>query len=158
LLDAGSCSASIQAGLQVFLLLVALLSVPVLLLGKPLYLYWIHKGGGQRLGLYRVSVPAFPFPPVFVVSVTNVNTSVLLCTRVTNVALSLSLSLSLFPTLSVSLSPQGYERVRRGSEEELSLMRTHDMEEGGDHGDLSTSRETQTEEVRTNTVTLIEFT
>uniref|UniRef100_A0A671LXR7 V-type proton ATPase subunit a n=1 Tax=Sinocyclocheilus anshuiensis TaxID=1608454 RepID=A0A671LXR7_9TELE len=33
-----------QAGFQVFLLIVAVLSVPVLLLGKPLYLYWQHKG------------------------------------------------------------------------------------------------------------------
>uniref|UniRef100_A0A8C1NAH7 V-type proton ATPase subunit a n=1 Tax=Cyprinus carpio TaxID=7962 RepID=A0A8C1NAH7_CYPCA len=33
-----------QSGFQVFLVLVAVLSVPVLLLGKPLYLYWQHKG------------------------------------------------------------------------------------------------------------------
>ncbi|XP_051960048.1 V-type proton ATPase 116 kDa subunit a 2-like isoform X2 [Xyrauchen texanus] len=65
-----------QAGLQVFLLIVALFSVPVLLLGKPLYLYWLHKGR-NRLGMYR-----------------------------------------------------GYQRVRRSSEEELSLLHTHDMEEG----------------------------
>uniref|UniRef100_A0A673XDB3 V-type proton ATPase subunit a n=1 Tax=Salmo trutta TaxID=8032 RepID=A0A673XDB3_SALTR len=31
-----------QTGLQVFLVVVALLSVPVLLLGKPVYLYWLH--------------------------------------------------------------------------------------------------------------------
>uniref|UniRef100_A0A674B6T8 V-type proton ATPase subunit a n=1 Tax=Salmo trutta TaxID=8032 RepID=A0A674B6T8_SALTR len=41
---------------------------------------------------------------------------------------------------------QGYERVRRHSEEELSLMRAHDMEEGSVHNDLSTSREQQKEE------------
>lgn len=41
-----------QTGLQVFLLVVALLSVPVLLFGKPLYLYWLHNGG-RRLGMYR---------------------------------------------------------------------------------------------------------
>uniref|UniRef100_A0A673XC06 V-type proton ATPase subunit a n=1 Tax=Salmo trutta TaxID=8032 RepID=A0A673XC06_SALTR len=29
----------------VFLVVVALLSVPVLLLGKPVYLYWLHRGG-----------------------------------------------------------------------------------------------------------------
>uniref|UniRef100_A0A673XEX0 V-type proton ATPase subunit a n=1 Tax=Salmo trutta TaxID=8032 RepID=A0A673XEX0_SALTR len=34
-----------QTGLQVFLVVVALLSVPVLLLGKPVYLYWLHRGG-----------------------------------------------------------------------------------------------------------------
>uniref|UniRef100_A0A8C9TH10 V-type proton ATPase subunit a n=1 Tax=Scleropages formosus TaxID=113540 RepID=A0A8C9TH10_SCLFO len=42
-----------QMGLQVFLLVVAFLSVPVLLLGKPLYLYWLHQGG-KSLGAYRV--------------------------------------------------------------------------------------------------------
>nr|UQS87550.1 ATPase H+ transporting V0 subunit a2b [Rhamdia quelen] len=65
-----------QKGLQVFLLLVALLSVPVLLFGKPLYLYWLHKGR-NHLRMYR-----------------------------------------------------GYERVRRSSDEEISLMRAHDLEEG----------------------------
>uniref|UniRef100_A0A7N6ALM3 V-type proton ATPase subunit a n=1 Tax=Anabas testudineus TaxID=64144 RepID=A0A7N6ALM3_ANATE len=42
-----------QAGLQIFLVIVAVLSVPVLLLGKPVYLYWL-KNGNQRLGMYRV--------------------------------------------------------------------------------------------------------
>uniref|UniRef100_A0A6Q2XNV2 V-type proton ATPase subunit a n=1 Tax=Esox lucius TaxID=8010 RepID=A0A6Q2XNV2_ESOLU len=69
-----------QVGLQVFLVVVALLSVPVLLLGKPVYLYWLHNGGASRMGMYR-----------------------------------------------------GYERVRRHSEEEISLMRANDMEEGSDH-------------------------
>ncbi|XP_073685438.1 V-type proton ATPase 116 kDa subunit a 2 isoform X2 [Garra rufa] len=41
-----------QMGLQVFLLVVALLSVPVLLFGKPLYLYWLHHGG-KSLGVHR---------------------------------------------------------------------------------------------------------
>ncbi|XP_076876557.1 V-type proton ATPase 116 kDa subunit a 2 isoform X2 [Brachyhypopomus gauderio] len=41
-----------QAGLQVFLVAVALLCVPVLLLGKPLYLYWLHHGG-KSLGVHR---------------------------------------------------------------------------------------------------------
>ncbi|KAM6965475.1 V-type proton ATPase 116 kDa subunit a [Aplochiton taeniatus] len=81
-----------QAGLQMFLVVIALLSVPVLLLGKPLYLYWLHNGR-NRLGMYR-----------------------------------------------------GYERVRRSSEEEMSLMRAEDMEEGSSHSDLSTSREHQKEE------------
>uniref|UniRef100_A0A6Q2WRH9 V-type proton ATPase subunit a n=1 Tax=Esox lucius TaxID=8010 RepID=A0A6Q2WRH9_ESOLU len=75
-----------QVGLQVFLVVVALLSVPVLLLGKPVYLYWLHNGGASRMGMYR-----------------------------------------------------GYERVRRHSEEEISLMRANDMEEGSDHSDLSTN-------------------
>lgn len=81
-----------QTGLQVFLVVIAVLSVPVLLLGKPLYLYWLHNGR-HRLGMYR-----------------------------------------------------GYERVRRNSEEELYLMRAHDMEEGSSHSDLSSSGEHQTEE------------
>ncbi|XP_014026155.1 V-type proton ATPase 116 kDa subunit a2 isoform X1 [Salmo salar] len=82
-----------QVGLQVFLVVIALLSVPVLLLGKPVYLYWLHNGGANRIGMYR-----------------------------------------------------GYERVRRHSEEELSLMRANDMEEGSVPSDLSTSREQQKEE------------
>uniref|UniRef100_A0A7N6AIE6 V-type proton ATPase subunit a n=1 Tax=Anabas testudineus TaxID=64144 RepID=A0A7N6AIE6_ANATE len=40
-----------QAGLQIFLVIVAVLSVPVLLLGKPVYLYWL-KNGNQRLGIH----------------------------------------------------------------------------------------------------------
>ncbi|CAB1332838.1 unnamed protein product [Coregonus sp. 'balchen'] len=46
-----------QTGLQVFLVVVALLSVPVLLLGKPVYLYWLHRGGKSlrlRRGYERV--------------------------------------------------------------------------------------------------------
>lgn len=81
-----------QTGLQVFLVVIAVLSVPVLLLGKPLYLYWLQNGS-HRLGMYR-----------------------------------------------------GYERVRRNSEEELCLMRAHDMEEGSSHSDLSSSGELQSEE------------
>uniref|UniRef100_A0A8C1I3C9 V-type proton ATPase subunit a n=1 Tax=Cyprinus carpio carpio TaxID=630221 RepID=A0A8C1I3C9_CYPCA len=42
-----------QMALQVFLVVVALLSVPVLLFGKPLYLYWLHRGG-KSLGVHRV--------------------------------------------------------------------------------------------------------
>ncbi|XP_034026183.1 V-type proton ATPase 116 kDa subunit a [Thalassophryne amazonica] len=41
-----------QAGLQIFLVVIAVLSVPMLLLGKPLYLYWLHSGS-HRLGMYR---------------------------------------------------------------------------------------------------------
>ncbi|KAM9858217.1 V-type proton ATPase 116 kDa subunit a [Aulostomus maculatus] len=81
-----------QSGLQVFLVVIAVLSVPVLLLGKPLYLHWLHNGG-HRFGVYR-----------------------------------------------------GYERVRRSSDEELYLMRAHDMEEGSSHSELLSSREHQTEE------------
>ncbi|MBN3282907.1 VPP2 ATPase, partial [Polyodon spathula] len=82
-----------QVRLQVFLVVVALLSVPVLLLGKPLYLYWLHNGG-KSLGMYR----------------------------------------------------NGYELVRRGSEEELSLLRAQDLEEGISHTDHGASRDTQPEE------------
>ncbi|XP_029296099.1 V-type proton ATPase 116 kDa subunit a-like [Cottoperca gobio] len=39
---------------------------------------------------------------------------------------------------------QGYERVRRNSEEELYLMRANDLEEGSSHSDLSTRGERQT--------------
>uniref|UniRef100_A0A8C7NBK5 V-type proton ATPase subunit a n=1 Tax=Oncorhynchus kisutch TaxID=8019 RepID=A0A8C7NBK5_ONCKI len=39
----------------VFLVVVALLSVPVLLLGKPVYLYWLHRGG-KSLRLLRAVV------------------------------------------------------------------------------------------------------
>uniref|UniRef100_A0AAY4CGE4 V-type proton ATPase subunit a n=1 Tax=Denticeps clupeoides TaxID=299321 RepID=A0AAY4CGE4_9TELE len=78
--------------LQVFLLVIALLAVPVLLLGKPVYLYWLHKGQ-NRFGVYR-----------------------------------------------------GYERVRRTSEEEMSLMRAHDMEEGSNHDSLTSSAESQSDE------------
>ncbi|KAM9446196.1 V-type proton ATPase 116 kDa subunit a isoform 1-T1 [Clarias gariepinus] len=81
-----------QTGLQVFLLLIALLSVPVLLLGKPLYLYWLHKGR-NRLGMYR-----------------------------------------------------GYERVRRSSDEEISLMRAQDLEEGTSLDSHSSSSDGQSEE------------
>lgn len=42
-----------QNGLQVFLVVVAVLSVPVLLLGKPVYLYWLQNGGRNRLAMYR---------------------------------------------------------------------------------------------------------
>uniref|UniRef100_A0A665V7Q9 V-type proton ATPase subunit a n=1 Tax=Echeneis naucrates TaxID=173247 RepID=A0A665V7Q9_ECHNA len=42
-----------QAVFQVFLVVIAVLSVPVLLLGKPVYLYWLHNGS-HRLGMYRV--------------------------------------------------------------------------------------------------------
>ncbi|KAM4616574.1 V-type proton ATPase 116 kDa subunit a [Polymixia lowei] len=41
-----------QAGLQVFLVIIAVLSVPLLLLGKPVYLYWLHNGS-RHLGMYR---------------------------------------------------------------------------------------------------------
>ncbi|XP_078278012.1 V-type proton ATPase 116 kDa subunit a 2-like [Rhinoraja longicauda] len=69
-----------QKGLQVFLLVIALLSVPILLFGKPGYLYWKHHGG-RSFGTYR----------------------------------------------------KGYTLVRRGSEEEVSLLRAHEMEQGENH-------------------------
>uniref|UniRef100_A0A667XMJ5 V-type proton ATPase subunit a n=1 Tax=Myripristis murdjan TaxID=586833 RepID=A0A667XMJ5_9TELE len=34
-----------QVCVEIFLVVVAMLSVPVLLLGKPLYLYWLYRGG-----------------------------------------------------------------------------------------------------------------
>ncbi|XP_062874260.1 V-type proton ATPase 116 kDa subunit a isoform X4 [Trichomycterus rosablanca] len=82
-----------QTGLQIFLLLVAVLSVPVLLLGKPLYLYWLHKGQ-NHMGQYR-----------------------------------------------------GYERVRRSSDEEISLMRAHDLEEGTSLDSQSSDPDNHSEEL-----------
>ena len=49
--------------------------------------------------------------------------------------------------ISCFVCSQGYERVRRNSEEELYLMRAHDMEEGSSHSELSSSGDHQTEEV-----------
>uniref|UniRef100_A0A8C7PLG8 V-type proton ATPase subunit a n=1 Tax=Oncorhynchus mykiss TaxID=8022 RepID=A0A8C7PLG8_ONCMY len=43
----------VHVGLQVFLVVIALLSVPVLLLGKPVYLYWLHNGGANRIGIHH---------------------------------------------------------------------------------------------------------
>ncbi|KAK0147571.1 V-type proton ATPase subunit a isoform 2 [Merluccius polli] len=46
-----------QKGLQMFLVVVAALSVPVLLLGKPLFFYWLYRGGKglrRRRGYERV--------------------------------------------------------------------------------------------------------
>uniref|UniRef100_A0A8C6P4K0 V-type proton ATPase subunit a n=1 Tax=Nothobranchius furzeri TaxID=105023 RepID=A0A8C6P4K0_NOTFU len=43
-----------QTGLQIFLLVVAMVSVPMLLLGKPLYLHWLYRGG-KALRRRRVS-------------------------------------------------------------------------------------------------------
>ncbi|XP_069789580.1 V-type proton ATPase 116 kDa subunit a 2-like isoform X3 [Narcine bancroftii] len=69
-----------QKGFQVFLVAIALLSIPILLLGKPGYLYWKHHGGGS-FGTYR----------------------------------------------------KGYTLVRRGSDEEVSLLGGHEMEQGDNH-------------------------
>uniref|UniRef100_A0A7N6A098 V-type proton ATPase subunit a n=1 Tax=Anabas testudineus TaxID=64144 RepID=A0A7N6A098_ANATE len=44
-----------QTGLQIFLVVIAMLSVPVLLLGKPIYLYWLFRGG-KGLRRRRVSL------------------------------------------------------------------------------------------------------
>uniref|UniRef100_A0A8C3Y9G2 V-type proton ATPase subunit a n=1 Tax=Catharus ustulatus TaxID=91951 RepID=A0A8C3Y9G2_CATUS len=43
-----------------FLLSVAFLCVPVMLLGKPLYLYWLHSGG-RGIRMYRVSTERHSF-------------------------------------------------------------------------------------------------
>uniref|UniRef100_A0A8C9FJY3 V-type proton ATPase subunit a n=1 Tax=Pavo cristatus TaxID=9049 RepID=A0A8C9FJY3_PAVCR len=71
-----------QVGLQRFLLSVAFLSVPVMLFGKPLYLYWLHSGS-RGIRTYR----------------------------------------------------RGYKLIRKESEEELSLLQPHDVEEGSSHSD-----------------------
>ncbi|XP_077164733.1 V-type proton ATPase 116 kDa subunit a 2 isoform X2 [Paroedura picta] len=66
-----------QLIVQRLLYAIAVLSVPVLLFGKPLYLYWLNHGR-KGFGPYR----------------------------------------------------SGYQLVRKESEEELALLRTHDIEEG----------------------------
>lgn len=43
---------------------------------------------------------------------------------------------------------QGYERVRRNSDEELCLLRSEDMEEGNSHSDPSSSGEHLSKEVK----------
>lgn len=43
--------------------------------------------------------------------------------------------------------------MRRSSDEELYLLRAHDMEEGSSHSDFSTSGEHETEEVSTTNQT-----
>uniref|UniRef100_A0A8C6PGV3 V-type proton ATPase subunit a n=1 Tax=Nothobranchius furzeri TaxID=105023 RepID=A0A8C6PGV3_NOTFU len=45
-----------QTGLQVFLVVIAVLSVPVLLLGKPVYLNWFKNGSRRHVGMYRVRI------------------------------------------------------------------------------------------------------
>ncbi|XP_044131618.1 V-type proton ATPase 116 kDa subunit a2 isoform X1 [Bufo gargarizans] len=82
-----------QNGFQIFLVVLVFLCVPVLLFGKPLYLYWQHRGG-QTFGNYR----------------------------------------------------KGYTLVSHGSEEELSLLRPHDLEEGGSHTGHEALRERDKEE------------
>ncbi|CAH2295753.1 V-type proton ATPase 116 kDa subunit a [Pelobates cultripes] len=77
-----------QFGIQVFLMVIVFLCVPVLLFGKPMYLYWQHHGG-QTFASYR----------------------------------------------------KGYQLVRHGSEEELSLLRSHDLEEGEDHTNSESQHE-----------------
>uniref|UniRef100_A0A3Q3DBD5 V-type proton ATPase subunit a n=1 Tax=Hippocampus comes TaxID=109280 RepID=A0A3Q3DBD5_HIPCM len=58
-----------QTGLQIFLLAIAMLCVPMLLLGKPLFLYWMHRGGKglRRRRMYRqLSLESNLFPLAFV--------------------------------------------------------------------------------------------
>ncbi|XP_069817030.1 V-type proton ATPase 116 kDa subunit a 2 isoform X2 [Dendropsophus ebraccatus] len=88
-----------QIGFQIFLVVLVFLCVPVLLFGKPLYLYWQHHGG-QTFGNYR----------------------------------------------------KGYTLVRRGSEEELALLRPHDLEEGDNHTGHEAQREREKEEFDTTEV------
>ncbi|XP_040203269.1 V-type proton ATPase 116 kDa subunit a2 [Rana temporaria] len=83
-----------QTGFQIFLVVIVFLCVPVMLFGKPLYLYWQHHGG-QTFGIYN---------------------------------------------------RKGYALVRRGSEEELSLLRSHDLEEGEDHTGREVQRDREKEE------------
>lgn len=98
-----------------------MLSVPVLLLGKPLYLYWLFRGG-KGLRRRRVSLD-----------------------KIT--AYLSSFFYSLVSKNSVVASPQGYERVRRVSEDDNSTAPSYedDEEEGLDE---VISREALPKEVR----------
>uniref|UniRef100_A0A8C1JNS6 V-type proton ATPase subunit a n=1 Tax=Cyprinus carpio TaxID=7962 RepID=A0A8C1JNS6_CYPCA len=64
-----------EMALQVFLVVVALLSVPVLLFGKPLYLYWLHRGG-KSLGVHRVCLCSCGYERVRRVSEEDLSPSV----------------------------------------------------------------------------------
>lgn len=101
----------------------AVLSVPVLLLGKPIYLYWL-RNGSHHLGTYRVRISDACLKEI-VEKCGSITIFFPLCKFVN--------------TLSLSVQFQGYERVRRSSDEDESLMRAHDMEEGSSYSDLSTS-------------------
>ncbi|XP_069475793.1 V-type proton ATPase 116 kDa subunit a 2 [Ambystoma mexicanum] len=79
--------------IQKLLVAIMFISAPVMLLGKPLYLYWLHnKARGIRM--YR----------------------------------------------------NGYQLVRRGSEEELSLLESHELEEGNSLSDHESHKEKDKEE------------
>uniref|UniRef100_A0A665URB8 V-type proton ATPase subunit a n=1 Tax=Echeneis naucrates TaxID=173247 RepID=A0A665URB8_ECHNA len=57
----------VSTGLQIFLVVVAMLSVPVLLLGKPVYLYWLYRGGKglrRRKVSENIAVSQFDFADV----------------------------------------------------------------------------------------------
>lgn len=71
-----------QKVIQKLLVAVMCISAPVMIFGKPIYLYWLHNRG-PGIGMYR----------------------------------------------------KGYQLVRRGSEEELSLLESHQMEEGSSLAD-----------------------
>lgn len=100
-----------------FLVVVAMLSVPVLLLGKPLYLYWLFRGG-KGLRRRRVSLRKM-IPPQCDVCVWYRE---------------MFLHDSFVSKSNVVASPQGYERVRRVSEEDSSTAPPYedDEEEGLD--------------------------
>ncbi|XP_042588242.1 V-type proton ATPase 116 kDa subunit a2-like [Cyprinus carpio] len=74
-LDRCVCVLCGQMELQVFLVVVALLSVPVLLFGKPLYLYWLHRGG-KSLGVHRVCLCSCGYERVRRVSEEDLSPSV----------------------------------------------------------------------------------
>lgn len=113
----------LQNGLQIFLVVIAVLSVPVLFLGKPFYLYWLHNGN-QHLRMYRVR------PGMHVSEYVR---------HPQNCKFTDATYASGFC--------QGYERVRHDSDEELFLLTAHDMEEGSSHSDLSSSVDNQPDNV-----------
>lgn len=113
-----------QTGLQIFLILVAMMSVPVLLLGKPFYLYWLYRGGkGLRRRRVRRSEshPLPPPPPGSERMLQNCNSTLFF---------------------------QGYERVRRVSEDDGSAAASYEDEEEEEGLDEVDSRESLPKQVR----------
>lgn len=112
-----------QTGLQIFLILVAMMSVPVLLLGKPFYLYWLYRGGKglRRRRVRRSESHPLPPPPGSERMLQNCN------------------STSFF---------QGYERVRRVSEDDGSAAPSYEDEEEEEGLDEVDSRESLPKQVR----------
>lgn len=115
-----------QVGLQIFLVVIALMSVPVMLLGKPLYLYWLYRGGK---GLRRRRV----------------------C-EIRHIYLKKHLYCfwSFVNKINAVVPLQGYERVRRVSEDDNSTAPAYEDDDDDEEEGLDEmpSREALAKEVR----------